>query len=134
MRTRGIEIVHAHDYKTDLLALLLGRSERIVPLATAHGWTGHSRRERLLYYPLDKQVLRAFPVTIAVSSEIRSELVRRGADEDRVRVVLNGIDHRAFRRDRTIARRVRTDLDPAPPTTSSSVPSDGWSRRSGSTC
>ena len=62
------------------------------------------------YYPLDKQVLRAFPVTIAVSSEIRSELIRRGADEDRVRVVLNGIDHRAFRRDRTIARRVRTDL------------------------
>jgi glycosyltransferase involved in cell wall biosynthesis len=110
VRTRGIDIVHAHDYKTDLLALLLGRAERIVPLATAHGWTGHSGRERRLYYPLDKQLLRRFPVTIAVSSEIRSELIRKGADPGRVRVVLNGIDHRAFRRDRSSEQRVRADL------------------------
>jgi glycosyltransferase involved in cell wall biosynthesis len=114
VRTRGIHIVHSHDYKTDLLALLLGRAERIVPLATAHGWTGHSARERRLYYPLDKQLLRAFPVTIAVSSEIRTELMRHGADGDRVRVVLNGIDHRAFRRDRTIQQRIRTELGLAP--------------------
>ena len=110
IRTRGIHIVHAHDYKTDLLALMLARVERIIPLATAHGWTGHSRRERLVYYPLDKRLLRAFPVTIAVSSEIRSELVRHGADGDRVRVVLNGIDHRAFRRDAAMERKVRADM------------------------
>lgn len=47
VRDRGIDIVHSHDYKTDLLAVMLSRTERIVPLATAHGWTGHSRRERL---------------------------------------------------------------------------------------
>jgi glycosyltransferase involved in cell wall biosynthesis len=110
VRTRGIQIVHAHDYKTDLLALLLARFEGIVPLATAHGWTGHSRRERLVYYPLDKQLLRAFPVSIAVSTEIRAELVRHGADGHRVRVVLNGIDHRAFRRDPAVERRARADL------------------------
>jgi len=111
VRSRGIHIVHAHDYKTDLLALLLGRAERIAPLATAHGWTGHSTRERLLYYPLDKQLLRRFPVTIAVSSEIRSELLRHGAAADRVRVIPNGIDHRAFRRDPAAEREARAELD-----------------------
>jgi glycosyltransferase involved in cell wall biosynthesis len=110
IRTRGIHIVHAHDYKTDLLALMLARVERIVPLATAHGWTGHSRRERLVYYPLDKRMLRAFPVTIAVSGEIKSELVRHGAAADRVRVVLNGIDQRAFRRDRAVEKRIRAEM------------------------
>ena len=111
VRERGIDIVHAHDYKTDLLALLLARAEGIIPVATAHGWTGHSARERFVYYALDKQMLRAFPRTIAVSSEIRSQLVRRGVGHDRVRTVLNGIDYRAFRRDRSIEAAVRQELD-----------------------
>jgi len=110
VRDRGIDIVHAHDYKTDLLALLLARAEGVIPVATAHGWTGHSLRERLVYYALDKQILRAFPRTIAVSSEIRSELLRRGVGKDRVRTVLNGIDYRAFRRDRSIEASVRAEL------------------------
>jgi glycosyltransferase involved in cell wall biosynthesis len=107
---RKIDLLHAHDYKTDLLALLLARAEGVIPVATAHGWTGHSLRERLVYYALDKQMLRAFPRTIAVSSEIRSELVRRGVRKDRVRTVLNGIDYRAFRRDRSIEATVRAEL------------------------
>jgi glycosyltransferase involved in cell wall biosynthesis len=110
VRDRGIDIVHSHDYKTDLLAVMLSRTERIVPLATAHGWTGHSRRERLVYYALDKQILRAFPMTIAVSSEIRDDLIRHGVAPDRVRVVLNGIDHRAFRRDPPLEARMRSEL------------------------
>lgn len=101
VREGRFDIVHSHDYKTDLLALLLARAEGTIPLTTAHGWTGHSRRERWLYYPAGKRLIRAFPMAIAVSGEIRSELIRAGAHPDRVRVVLNGIDHNAFRRDRS---------------------------------
>jgi glycosyltransferase involved in cell wall biosynthesis len=97
---RKIDIVHSHDYKTDLLAWLLARREGIVPLATAHGWTGHSTRERLVYYPAHKRLLARFPRVFAVSSEIRRELVTRGAAAERVQVLLNGIDHQRFRRDR----------------------------------
>jgi glycosyltransferase involved in cell wall biosynthesis len=99
VRERQIQIVHSHEYKTDLLALLLSRSDGVTPLATAHGWTGHSWRERLFYYPADKRVLARFPRLIAVSGEIRDELVRHGASRDRVTVVLNGIDARRFRYD-----------------------------------
>jgi glycosyltransferase involved in cell wall biosynthesis len=109
-RERAVDIVHSHDYKTELLALMLRRAEGTIPLATAHGWTGHSRRERWLYYPLDRQMLRRFPVTIAVSGQIRSELIHAGARPDRVRVVLNGIDHREFRRDRSREAGVRREL------------------------
>ena len=49
--TRRIEIVHSHDYKTDLLAWLIAKRRGIVAMATAHGWTGHSARERWVYYP-----------------------------------------------------------------------------------
>ena len=46
VRERSVDIVHAHDYKTDLIALALARFAGVAPLATAHGWTGQSVRER----------------------------------------------------------------------------------------
>lgn len=99
VRQRSIDIVHAHDYKTDLLAFLLCRAEGVVPIATAHGWTGSSLRERLLYYPADKQLLAWFPRVAAVSHEIRDALIRAGARRERIATILNGINHRIYRRD-----------------------------------
>jgi len=100
VRDRKIDIVHAHDYKTDVLAWLLAKFEVVTPLSTVHGWTGHTPRELRVYYPLDKWILRFFPKLIAVSSDIRNELVRWGADASRISTVLNGIDPNAFQRDR----------------------------------
>jgi glycosyltransferase involved in cell wall biosynthesis len=110
VRDRDIDIVHAHDYKTDVLAWLLGKAEGVTPMATAHGWTGHSSRERALYYPIDKRVLARFPRVVAVSSDVRRELIRHGASSDAVTMVLNGIDHLAFHRDRSREQAVRRQL------------------------
>jgi glycosyltransferase involved in cell wall biosynthesis len=108
VRRHRIDLVHAHEYKTDVLALLLARRTGIIPLATAHAWTGQSARERYLYSPLDKWVLRRFPRVIAVSTEIREELLRAGLRDERITVLLNAIDPQAFVRDperRTAVRR-----------------------------
>ena len=105
-----IGLVHAHEYKTDLLALLLARRTGVVPLATAHGWTGHSARERYLYYPADKWLLARYPHVVAVSTDIRNELVRHGARPDRVTVILNSIDPDAFVRDPSPRAPVRHGL------------------------
>jgi glycosyltransferase involved in cell wall biosynthesis len=99
VRTRAIDIVHAHDYKTDLLAWLLSKSDDVIALSTVHGWTGHTQRERWVYYPLDKCLLSLFPKLVAVSGEVRNELIRHGARPQDVVTVLNGIDHTVFRRD-----------------------------------
>src|SRR4029078_9650742 len=71
----------------------------VATLSTAHGWTGHTPRERFVYYPLNRRLLARFPLVIAVSSETRAGLVAAAADESRVPVILNAIDHRMFRRD-----------------------------------
>jgi glycosyltransferase involved in cell wall biosynthesis len=99
VRERRIDIVHAHEYKTDFLALLVARFERAIPLATAHGWTGHSRKETLFYYPADRWLLTRYPRVVAVSEEIRQVLIRAGAAPGRVTTVLNAIDPQQFRRD-----------------------------------
>jgi glycosyltransferase involved in cell wall biosynthesis len=111
---RNIDIIHAHEYKTDLLALLLARATGARALATVHGWTGHSSRERWLYYPADKRVLARFPRLIAVSTDIANELIRKGADPRRVTTILNAIDHRQFRRDPAKEQPARAALGLAP--------------------
>jgi glycosyltransferase involved in cell wall biosynthesis len=110
VRDRGIHIVHAHDYKTDSLALLLGRSLPVVPFATAHAWVGQASRERFVYYPGDKLILGRFPHVVAVSSDIKDELVRYGAHPERVTVLPNGIDHQIFRREAHRERPLRAML------------------------
>jgi glycosyltransferase involved in cell wall biosynthesis len=111
---RGIDLVHAHDYKTDLLALLLSRVTGVRALATVHGWTGHSTRERICYYPADKRVLARYPRLIAVSSDIARELIEHGANPARVTTILNAIDHRQFRRDPESVAASRAVLGLAP--------------------
>jgi glycosyltransferase involved in cell wall biosynthesis len=96
IRERDIDIVHAHDYKTDVLALTAARAEGIIPIATAHGWTGQSVRERWLYYPIDRRLLARFPHVIAVSSDIAREMIACGASPDRVTTILNGVDTERF--------------------------------------
>lgn len=114
VRTRRIDIVHGHDHKTNLLAYLLGRKTGAIGLATAHGWTGGSFRERRVYYPADRMVLRRFPLVVAVSSEVKDTLVRAGASASKVTVLLNGIDPSAFRADSGRRERVRRALQYGP--------------------
>lgn len=112
---RGIHLVHSHEYKTDLLAWLLARHAGVTAVSTAHGWTGHSLRERRFYYPANKRLLARFPAVVAVSEQIRQELLACGARPERVQVLLNGIDPTLFRRDpsRIAVERQRLGLLPS---------------------
>jgi glycosyltransferase involved in cell wall biosynthesis len=109
VRQRRIQIVHGHDHKTDLLAWALGRWEHVIPLSTAHGWAGDSVSERM-YYAVEKRLVARFPHVIAVSSPIRAELIRTGSRPERISVVPNGIDHRAFVRDPARRDGIRREL------------------------
>lgn len=114
VRERRIDIVHAHGYKADLITLLLARREPIIPLSTMHGYTGHTWRERLIYYPMNRRVLRRYPRVIAVSSDLRQVLLRAGARPERVQTILNGIDPDRFRRQPEEVARFRSELGLGP--------------------
>lgn len=109
VREHRIDVIHSHDYKTDLLAWIAARRTGAALLTTAHGWTGHSAKERWAYYPVHKRFLARFPLVVAVSSEIRDELIRNGVSSDRVRVLLNGIDPEVFSRDRALEAPMRAE-------------------------
>ena len=106
---RQIDIVHAHDHKTDALTWALGKRARIIPMSTAHGFSGSTVSERL-YYAVEKRLLARFPRVIAVSSPIKAELARTGSRPECITVVNNGIDHRFFTRDASARSSTRTRL------------------------
>ena len=107
---RRVDIVDSHDYKAALFAARLVRLEPIVPVATMHGWSGHSLRERLVYYPAERLIARTFPLVFAVSAELRATMVRWGSRPDRVHVLRNGINTDVFHRTAGTSVQVRRSL------------------------
>jgi glycosyltransferase involved in cell wall biosynthesis len=100
-------LLHSHDYKANYFATRLAYRHDLPRLATSHGWTGNHWRERLVYYPADKWLLRSFDGVIAVSNEIRDELQRWGVPAQRTHVLLNGVDPQAFQPDEALRRQAR---------------------------
>jgi glycosyltransferase involved in cell wall biosynthesis len=106
---RQIDIVHAHDHKTDALTWALAKRTPIVPLSTAHGFAGESWNERI-YYFVEKRLLARFPRVIAVANHIKAELVRTGSKPENVVVINNAIDPRIFHRDPARRAPMRREL------------------------
>ena len=90
IRKHNFDIVHSHEYKSDILATLVARRCGVPIVTTAHGWITNSLKSRL-YVWADKQTFRFFDRVIAVSPRIRTEILKYGAREDHVELIYNAI-------------------------------------------
>jgi glycosyltransferase involved in cell wall biosynthesis len=118
VRSSGAEILHTHDYKTNMLGGLAARrvDRSMAWVATVHLHTTTSRRLRL-YRALDLFLLRLADRVITVSREQRRLLLRRGVDRRRIALIPNVIDAAAFaaRAEDPLATRDRLGLAAAAP-------------------
>ncbi|MBL4701674.1 MAG: glycosyltransferase, partial [Phycisphaeraceae bacterium] len=65
-----INIWHGHDYKSNLLGLLMGRKlPNLKLVTTVHGWTCETLRTKL-YYHIDNYCLKRYDQVIAVSPKL----------------------------------------------------------------
>jgi glycosyltransferase involved in cell wall biosynthesis len=89
-----INLIHAHDYKSDLFAYLVGlrlRRRRMALLSTAHAWVMLGLRGRL-YRRLDLLLMRRFTHLIAVSQATKDEMTTAGVPAAMVSVIHNAIE------------------------------------------
>lgn len=85
-----IEVIHSHDYKSDLYAVLLKRKNPHLKLMTTlHGYIRNTFKSRV-YVWLDRQLMRFFDRIIAVSSKTADEV--KPAWKDKVTLLHNAID------------------------------------------
>ncbi|HFC53232.1 MAG TPA: glycosyltransferase family 1 protein, partial [Gammaproteobacteria bacterium] len=91
MRSEGIELVHSHGYRSDVLAALVSIGGPVLRMATCHTWYSTTFRLRL-YEWIDKLVLRLFHHAVVVSPQLYEELLRAGIDRERITLIYNGVE------------------------------------------
>jgi glycosyltransferase involved in cell wall biosynthesis len=96
-RRLAIDVIHAHEVKSDVIAWLAARFFDVRTVTTVHGWICNSRRQRL-YAALDKRVLRGFDKVIAVSAPIRDELEKAGVRNGSLHLLHNAIVANRYQR------------------------------------
>ena len=99
VRQYNIDIIHGHDYKTDILAYILRLlNPGICLVSTAHGWITNTLMGSL-YKWIHLRILKRFKHLIAVSKATKALMVSSGIKPDKVKVVYNGIDENIWRRE-----------------------------------
>ncbi len=89
-RSEQFDLIHSHEYKSDLLTLAGARTHSAPIVSTAHGWITNSFKSKLMI-GAGKRALRYFDRVIAVSPAIRDELQRVGVPQERLRLIYNAI-------------------------------------------
>ncbi|MCP9456345.1 MAG: glycosyltransferase [Nitrospira sp.] len=90
VRDHHIDIVHAHEVKSDVIAYLASRLRPVPIVTTLHGWIGNNLKGKAKIV-LDKCVVRGFDRVIAVSKQIEQELLKAGVPRERLRLLHNAI-------------------------------------------
>lgn len=92
-----VAIWHGHDYKTNVLGLLLKRFWQMRLVTTVHGWV-HQTTRTPLYYKIDRLCLPRYERVICVSDDLFQTCLAAGVPAQRCLVLENGIDESDYRR------------------------------------
>ncbi|OFW86824.1 MAG: hypothetical protein A2794_00155 [Alphaproteobacteria bacterium RIFCSPHIGHO2_01_FULL_40_8] len=81
IRENNIDIVHSHNYKSNLYGLLASRQAGVPIISTLHGWTGENNKIKF-YEFIDKHVVKKMDHLVSVSPKINAKatLIPNGVD------------------------------------------------------
>jgi glycosyltransferase involved in cell wall biosynthesis len=97
-----IDILHTHNYKSDIIGALAARGTRTALISTAHGFTGMNSKVSG-YERIDQWFLKKyFNKTVAVTDQMLTDF-----PPEKRRVIPNGIDFRKFAPSETVRRETR---------------------------
>ena len=84
------DIWHGHDYKSNLLGLLLRRKHPMKLVTTVHGWVQKTWKTPL-YYAIDRRCLPRYDEVICVSQDLFSDCRNLGVEEEKLSLIDNAI-------------------------------------------
>jgi glycosyltransferase involved in cell wall biosynthesis len=90
-RKHKFDLIHTHGYRADVLGIFLSRLMDMPVISTCHGYISNDLY-LALYNTLDRFMLRFAQKIIAVSNDIKNDLIRNGVKEARIRVVQNAVN------------------------------------------
>lgn len=96
-RRLNVRIWHAHEYKSNVIGLIVGRLLGLKLVTTVHGWVERSPKLNF-FYRLDLWALRRFDRVVVVSQDLYDDCLTRGVDGSRLRLIENAIETERYRR------------------------------------
>ncbi len=90
IRQNNIDIIHTHEYKSDIFGLLAAKMEGIPIVTTVHGWFINNFRDRV-YKGVDRFLLRFFDAVIAVSQKMYGEILNDGVAKQKLWLIPNAV-------------------------------------------
>lgn len=94
----GVDVIHTHDFRTDLFGLLCARLRRKPIVSTVHGWIANDAKGRF-YVKADQWLLRFFDRVIAVSDRTGALVRKAGVATRRLSVIPNALKVEDYRPD-----------------------------------
>jgi len=94
IRTNGVDIIHCHGYKSNFYGLLASKGQ-VPSVTTNHNWlTAHWKLKTYCF--LDSLWIRFFDRIVAVSNEVKEEMLKYKIPGEKIRVIDNGISLERF--------------------------------------
>ena len=109
LKTGSFDLIHTHGYRADLIGYVASKIVGLPIIATCHGHISTDSNLRL-YNKMDICVLRHFDRVIAVSEQLKRELVEQGVGEQRVEVITNAVSEAAKSDPDQVRRKTRSCL------------------------
>lgn len=111
-RRHRVTIWHGHDYKSNLLGLLLRRFWPMQLVTTVHGWVKQTRRTPF-YYKVDQLCLPRYQAVLCVSEDLHAQCLQCGVPSERCQLIENGVDTQEYvRRFDVVTAKRRLGLSP----------------------
>ena len=96
--THGIDIVHTHDFRSDVIGLFCARRRKIPVVATCHGWIANNLKGKVRVV-LDRLALYFFDHIVVVSKKLQTQLHSQGIRNSKITALPNAVAFENFIRD-----------------------------------
>lgn len=90
VKRNQIDILHAHGYKSNIYGFIASKLSGKPIVSTCHNWIADDFKTKM-YYVLDKGLLHNFDRVVAVSDDIRHELLGMKVESGKIFCIPNGI-------------------------------------------
>jgi glycosyltransferase involved in cell wall biosynthesis len=114
VRQRGIDIIHSHGYKTDIISLLATRGTGCRNVSTPHGWSVKAGLKLRIYETLDRVAFLGFDAVVPLSDDLYAGLEGIPGMRKRLHLVRNGVDLEDI--DQAVGTPIQPDASGATPT------------------
>lgn len=92
IRSRQIDVIHTHGYKSDMLGLLAAKRTGIACVSTPHGFSGNVGFKLATFIRIGTHMLRYFDQVVPLSEELMDDMKRFKVPESKTSFIRNGVD------------------------------------------